>query len=149
MKVVLKKEVKGLGPAGMIADVADGYGRNFLLPQGLAEPATAGALVQAENRKAAEVRRDAKLVAEAKDLAARLESAPVVVRAKGGEHGKLFGAVTNVQIGDGIRTAFGIDIDRHKIALDEPIKSAGDHVCAVRLAPSVTAKVTVRVVTNS
>lgn len=148
MKVVLKKEVKGLGPAGTVADVADGYGRNFLLPRGLAEVATAGALTQVEGRKAAEARRDAKQIGEAKDLAARLEGAPIIIHAKGGEHGKLFGAVTNVQIAEAVRAALGVDVDRHKIALDEPIKTAGDHVCTVRLASSVAAKITVRVVTG-
>jgi len=146
MKVVLRRDVKGVGKAGAIADVADGYGRNYLVPRGFAVAATEGTLAQAHGQKAAQERRDAKLLSEAKELATRLESSPVTIRAKGGEHGKLFGAVTNVQIAEAVTSAFGVDVDRHKIALDEPIKTAGDHAAAVKLAHGVTAKIVVRVV---
>jgi large subunit ribosomal protein L9 len=147
MKVILKADVKGVGKAGSVLDVADGHARNYLLPRGLAEEATAGALAQLEGRRVAKERRDQKVLAEAKEVAALLESRPVPVRAKGGEQGKLFGAVTNVQIAEAVRAEFGIDIDRHKIELEEPIKSAGDHRCIARLAHGVAANVTVRVVT--
>jgi len=146
MKVVLKQDVKGLGKAGAIADVADGYGRNYLVPRGFAVIATEGALAQAHGQKAAQERRDAKLLADAKELAARLESSPITIRAKGGEQGKLFGAVTSVQIAEALSSAFGVDVDRHKIVLDESIKTAGEHACAVKLAQGVTANVIVRVV---
>jgi len=145
VKVILRADLKGVGKAGMITDVSDGYARNYLLPRGLAQEATQGNLQQAAARKASEVRRDEKLVAEAHELAARLTSSPAIVKAKAGERGKIFGAVTNAQIADALRTTLGVDIDRHKIELSEPIKTTGDHLCVVRLAQGVTAKITVRV----
>ena len=147
MKVILKADVKGVGKAGSILDVADGHARNFLLPRGLAEEATSGNLAQLEGRRVAKQRRDEKLLADAKALAATLESRPVTISAKGGEQGKLFGAVTNAQIADTLRTAFGVDVDRHKVELGEPIKHAGDHRVVVRLAHGVTATVAVHVLT--
>ena len=140
------QDVKGVGKAGEIHNVADGHGRNYLLPHGLALEATSGNLAQASARQAAQSKRDEKTLAEAKELAAKLEGAPIVVTAKAGESGRLFGAVTNAPIADAIRTALGIEVDRHKIELEEPIKAAGDHVCDVKLHPGVTAKITVRVV---
>ena len=140
------QDVKGVGKAGEIHNVADGHGRNYLLPHGLALEATSGNLAQAKARQAAQSKRDEKTLAEAKELAAKLEGAPIVVTAKAGESGRLFGAVTNAPIADAIRTALGIEVDRHKIELEEPIKAAGDHVCDVKLHPGVTAKITVRVV---
>jgi len=145
MKVILRADLKGVGKAGTITDVSDGYARNYLLPRGLAQEATEGNLTQAAARKAAEKRRDDKLLAEARELAAKLESAPAVVGAKAGERGKIFGAVTNTHIAQALREAFGVDIDRHKIDISEPIKTIGDHACSVRLARGVTAKITVRV----
>jgi large subunit ribosomal protein L9 len=145
VKVILRADLKGVGKAGTITDVSDGYARNYLLPRGLAQEATEGNLTQAAARKAAEQRRDEKLLAEAKELAVRLQSAPAVVGAKAGERGKIFGAITNSQIAEAIEQTFGVQVDRHKIELGEPIKTIGDHICAVKLAHGVTAKVTVRV----
>jgi large subunit ribosomal protein L9 len=147
VKVILKADVKGVGTAGSILDVSDGHARNYLLPRGLAEEATAGNLAQLEARRASKQKRDDKLLSDAKAVAATLESRPVTVRAKGGEQGKLFGAVTSTQIADAIHTEFGVDLDRHKLELDEPIKSAGNHMCVAKLAHGVTAKIAVRVVT--
>jgi large subunit ribosomal protein L9 len=147
VKVILKADVKGVGKAGTVITVADGHARNFLLPRGLAEEATAGNVAQLEGRRAAKQRRDDKSVAESKELAARLQGEPVMIKAKAGEQGKLFGAVTNAQIADAVREKFGIDLDRHKLELAEPIKTAGDHRCTARLAHSVTATIVVRVVT--
>ena len=146
MKVILLHDVKGVGKAGEIHSVADGHGRNYLLPHGLALEATSGNLAQAKARQAAQAKRDEKTLGEAKELAVKLEGVPIIVTAKAGESGKLFGAVTNAPIADAIRAALGIEVDRHKIELEEPIKAAGDHVCDVRLHSGVTAKITVRVV---
>ena len=145
MKVILLQDIKGVGKAGEIHNVADGHGRNFLLPRGLALEATSGNLAQAKARQAAQAKRADKTLAEAKELAAKLEGRPILVTAKAGEGGRLFGAVTNAQIADGIRELLAIELDRHKIDLTEPIKAAGDHVCDVKLHPGVTAKITVRV----
>jgi large subunit ribosomal protein L9 len=146
VKVILKKDVKGLGSAGEVHTVADGYGRNYLLPHGIAVEATRGNLAQAEGRRAAHAKRAAVAVAEAKELAAKLEGTPIVVPAKAGESGKLFGAVTNAQVADAVRASLGIDVDRHKIELDEPIKTAGDHEVIAKLVAGVSAKIIVRVV---
>ena len=145
MKVILRTDLKGVGKAGTITDVSDGYARNYLLPRGLAQEATQGNLTQVAAQKAAAQRRDELQLAEAQELAARLQSGPAIVRAKAGERGKIFGAVTNAQIATAIEETFGVQLDRHKIDLPEPIKTIGDHVCAVKLAHGVTAKVTVRV----
>jgi len=146
VKVILKQDVDGVGKAGAVLEVADGYGRNFLLPRRLAEEATAGNLMQLAGRRAATSKRDDKRLSEAKELAARLESRPVTVKAKAGENGRLFGAITNLQVAEGLKHIAGVDIDRHKIDLPEPIKSAGDHTCTVKIGLGVSAKVTVRVV---
>jgi len=148
VKVILKADVKGVGTAGSILDVADGHARNFLLPKGLAEEATAGNLAQLEGRRAARQRRDDKDTADARALAERLASRPVVVRAKGGEQGKLFGAVTTSHIADAVRAEFGVTLDRHKLELSEPIKTAGEHRCVARLSRGVTATIAVNVVTG-
>ena len=147
MKVILKADIKGVGAAGAILDVSDGHARNYLLPRGLAEEATVGNVAQLEKRREAKRKRDDKLVAEARAVASTLESRPVVVRAKGGEQGKLFGAVTSAQIAEAVRAEFGVELDRHKLELDEPIKSAGEHRCVAKLAYGVSAKILVRVVT--
>jgi len=145
VKVILRKDLKGVGKAGAIVEVSDGYARNYLLPRQLAHEATAGNLTQAANAKAAQTKRDEKLLAEAQELATRLASNPTVVRAKAGERGRIFGAVTNAQIADALKTVLGVDIDRHKIEVAEPIKTTGDHPAVVKLPLGVTAKITVRV----
>ena len=149
MKVILKQDIKGVGKAGSVADVAEGYGRNYLLPRGLALEATAGSLAQLAGQREAKERRDEKLLAEARDVAAMLASKPIEIKAKGGDRGKLFGAVTNAQVADALHAAFGIDVDRHKIELPEPIKAAGEYACTVKLAHGVTARVSVRVVAGA
>jgi len=147
VKVILKADVKGVGAAGSILDVADGHARNYLLPRGLAEEATPGNLAQLEGRRAAKRKRDDKLISDARAVAVTLESRPVTVRAKGGEQGKLFGAVTSAQIAEAIASEFGLTLDRHKLELAEPIKSSGNYQCIAKLAHGVSAKITVRVVT--
>lgn len=145
MKVILRKDIKGVGKAGEITNVSDGYARNYLLPRNLAHEATTGNLSQAAQAKAALAKRDEKLLAEAQELAARLASNPTVVKAKAGERGKIFGAVTNAQIAEALKSALGVEIDRHKIEIAEPIKTAGDHPCIVKLPLGVTARIIVRV----
>lgn len=145
MKVILRKDIKGVGASGEIIDVSDGYARNYLLPRQLAHEATAGNLAQAAQAKAAQLKRDEKLLAEAQELATRLSAAPVLISVKAGERGKIFGAVTNAQLADALKNALGVDIDRHKIDVNEPIKTTGDHSAIVKLPLGVTARITVRV----
>ena len=145
MKVILRKDIKGVGKTGEIVDVSDGHARNYLLPRQLAHEATPGNLAQAAQAKAAQTKRDEKLLAESKELAARLAAVPVMVAAKAGERGKIFGAVTNAHVADALKNALGVDIDRHKIELVEPIKTTGDHRAVVKLPLGVTSQITVRV----
>jgi large subunit ribosomal protein L9 len=145
VKVILRKDIKGVGTSGSIIDVSDGYARNYLLPRQLAHEATAGNLAQAAQAKAAQAKRDEKLLAESREIAARLAGVPLVIAAKAGERGKIFGAVTNAQVADAVKHTLGVDIDRHKIEMAEPIKTTGDHKAVVKLPLGVTAQITVRV----
>jgi len=145
VKVILKQDVKSLGKAGQVVEVSDGYARNFLMPRNLAQEATKGSLADLEQRNVAKAKREAEVRADAEDLARRLGETTVTVRVKAGETGKLFGAVTNQQIADAIKAATGIDVDRHKIELDEPIKALGGHAVSVRLGKDLMARVTVAV----
>lgn len=146
MKVILTSDVKSLGKAGAVLEVAEGYARNFLLPRGLAAEASAGSLAVLEQQRRAKARQDAEALAEAKALAASLESAEVNVPAKSGGNGKLFGAVTNADVAAAIARTLGVEVDRHKIVLPENIKSLGSYAVEVRLGKSIVAKTTVKVV---
>jgi len=145
VKVVLKKEVQGLGTPGQVKDVSDGYAKNFLIPRGLAVAATTSAVGQVEAQKAAEQRRAAKEEAEARKQAERLKSVPLVIRAKVGEQKRLYGSVTSADIADALTAALGQPFDKRKIELDEPIRTVGTHKVPVRIARNVEATVTVDV----
>jgi large subunit ribosomal protein L9 len=145
VKLVLFSDIKALGRKGEVVDVADGYARNFLLPRKLAGEADKGALAQIEAQQKAQARRDANELAEAKALAARIEAAKFAVRAKAGGNGKLFGAVTNADVASAIAEALSIEVDRHKIELDQ-IKALGSYPVQIKLHKSVVAKTVVDVV---
>ena len=146
MRVILLEDVKTLGKAGAVVDVAEGYGNNFLIPRKLAAEASSGALATLEQQKRAKARRQAENVAQAQELARLLESKPVAVTARAGGNGKLFGTVTNAQIAEAIQRSFDIALDRHKIELKTPIKAIGSYPVEVKLGNNVTAKTTVEVV---
>lgn len=146
MKLVLLADVKALGKKGDVVDVADGYARNFLLPRKLAGEADRGALARLEAQHKARERREANELAEAKALAARLESAKLAVRAKAGGNGKLFGAVTNADVASAIAGALAVEIDKHKIELSSQIKALGSYPVEIKLHRSVVAKTVVDVV---
>ncbi len=145
MKVILKRDVKGLGREGDLKDVKDGYARNFLLPSGAAVLADKGAIANWERHRAQREERDRSARADAEAAAQRLREMTVQIRAKAGDRGRLFGAVTAHQILDAIRRQ-GIDLDRHAVHLREPIKALGDHRVGVKLMPGVESVVTVSVV---
>lgn len=145
MKVILKRDVKGLGREGDMKEVKDGYARNFLLPTGAAVIADKGAVVNWERHRAQREERERSARAEADDTAQRLRELRLEIPAKAGERGRLFGAVTGHQIGDAIR-AQGIELDRHALHLREPIKALGDYRVDVKLMPGVEAVVNVSVV---
>ena len=145
MKVILKHDVKGLGRAGDVKDVKDGYARNFLLPNGAAVVADAGALKNWERHRAERDERDRVEREGAEATAERLRALRIEIPVKAGEKNRLFGSVTNREIAEFIGRE-GIEVDRHAIHLREPIKTAGDHRVEVRLLAGVEAQVTVTVV---
>jgi large subunit ribosomal protein L9 len=145
MKVILKRDVKGLGHEGDLKDVKDGYGRNFLLPTGAAVLADKGAVANWERHKDQREERDRAIRSDAEATAERLRELKLEIPVKAGERGRLFGAVTSHQIADHINRA-GIELDRHALHMREPIKALGDYKVDVRLMPGVEASVNVHVV---
>ncbi|MGH7736640.1 MAG: 50S ribosomal protein L9 [Candidatus Tyrphobacter sp.] len=148
MRVILLGDVKALGRKGDVVDVSEGYARNFLLPRKLVKEASAGALaVLGEQRKAQE-RRDAQALAQARDLAGRIESVRLAVPAKAGSNGKLFGAVTSADVAAAISRAVAAEIDRRSVEIKSQIKALGSYPVEVRLQKGVVAKTTVDVVAS-
>ena len=146
MKLILTHEVSGLGAAGEVVDVKDGYARNFLFPRGLATPWTKGGEKQvAAIRKGREVR-EVKTLDEAKQIKGQLEARTVTVQAKAGQGGRLFGAITQSDVAEAVKASGGPQLDRRKIELQQPIKSTGTHEALVRLHPEVQATVSLSVV---
>jgi large subunit ribosomal protein L9 len=145
VKIILQKEIDKLGTPGEVVTVADGYARNYLVPRGLAIPASKGAVRHAESLKRGHEERVAKARTEAEAVAERLASATIRVTAKAGEEGKLFGSITAQDLAEEIERQAGQAIDRRTIHLDEPIRSVGTHEVHVRLHPDVTATLTVEV----
>jgi large subunit ribosomal protein L9 len=146
MKVILKQDVSNLGDAGDIVDVADGYGNNYLLPRGLAMPATKGAVKDAEAIRQARSKREARNQEEAEELRERIEATPVEIPAKAGEDGTLYGSVGNAAVAEAVAAQLGITVDRRRIPLERPLKQLGEHEVEVRLHPEVTATIRVHVV---
>ena len=148
MKVILKRDVKGLGREGDLKDVKDGYARNFLLPTGAAAMADKGAVANWERHRDQREERDRSVRAEAEATAEKLRALKLTVPVKAGERGRLFGAVTGHQISDLIAQE-GIELDRHALHLREPIKALGDYKIDVRVMPGVEAVVDVSVVAEA
>ena len=138
MKVILQQDVKGQGKKGEMIEVSEGYGRNFLLPRKLAVPATADAINTMNLKEKARKAEEARLKAEAQEIAGKLENCPVKLSAKAGNGGKLFGAVTTKEISEGLKTQYGVDIPKQKLVLDEPIKAFGGYELKVKLGYEVT-----------
>lgn len=146
MKVVLRGDVESLGRKGDVVDVADGYARNFLVPRGLAIKATKGVVAQAEGMRRSRQAREARDRAAAEAQAAALSGSRIEILARAGEGGKLFGSVTTADIVEALRTQHGVEVDRRKLTLDEPVKELGDVEVVVRLHADVDAQITVAVV---
>ncbi|GKU77183.1 50S ribosomal protein L9 [Paenibacillus sp. L3-i20] len=143
MKVIFLQDVKGQGKKGQVKDLSEGYVRNFLLPQGLAKLASDGNLKTLELQSASEEKRKAKEKEDAQVLGKRLEEMTIVVKAKAGEGGRLFGAITSKQIAEAL-AAKGIKIDKRKIELEDPIRTLGVTQVPVKLHPEVKAKLNVQ-----
>lgn len=146
MRVILMSDVKTLGSAGSLVDVADGYARNYLFPKGLAAEASSGAIALLEQQRRAKSRREAEAQADAENLAELLANKQILVSAKSGGNGRLFGTVTNAQVAEAIAADLGIAIDRHKIEMPDNIKSLGSYPVEVKLGKNIVAKTTVKVV---
>jgi large subunit ribosomal protein L9 len=145
MEVILKEDVVNLGHRGDVVKVADGYGRNFLLPRKLALQATTANKAVIEQMKASAARRSATEKVQAEELLTKLEPVVLAFTRKSGESGQLFGSVTSADIAAELATR-GFEIDRRKISLNEPIKALGNHEVAIRLHREVTAHVKVKVI---
>lgn len=138
MKLILTQEVSGLGGAGDVVDVKSGFGRNFLVPQGLATQWTRGGEKQVTQIKRARNKRSVRDLDHALEIKAALEAAPIVISARAGSEGRLFGSITVGDIASSIRV---VDVDKRKIILAAPIKIAGRHEVTVRLHSDVLATV--------
>ena len=144
MKVIFLQDVKGKGKKGQMAEISDGYARNYLLPKKLAIEATADAINTMRMNDKAAAEKAAKERAEALETAKKLREMTVVVMAKGGGAGKLFGSVTSQEIADALKAA-GIVIDKRKIVLSDPIKNVGTYTVQCKLGYEIVAPLTVKI----
>ena len=145
MQVILRDRIENLGDAGDVVDVKPGYGRNYLIPKGLAYEASAANVRRMEAERAAQGRKDAETLGDARKQASALEGVSLTFNARAGQEGKLFGSITNGDIADKLAEQ-GIQIDRRQIELDEPIKSLGVHNVPVRLHSQVRPEIKVWVI---
>jgi len=145
MKVIFKADVKGQGKKGEVKEVSDGYARNYLIPRGLAVEATEGNLKQLASQKEKEAERKAQQQAAAQEVAAKLNEMVLTIKAKAGEGGRLFGAVTAKRLAEELASQ-GVKVDRKTIQLPEPIRELGTTQVEIRLFPGVQAMLRVQVV---
>ncbi len=145
MKVILRADVGNVGNRGDVLVVADGYARNFLLPRGLAMRASDGMLAQAGSMRRARNTKDAAARSAAEDIARRLVPAVIHVSARAGGEGRLFGSVTTTDVAEAVASQTGLELDRRKMHLDEPIRDLGTHRVLVKLHSEVEFPVTVEV----
>ena len=145
MKVILMQDLKGKGEKGDIVNVSDGYARNFLFPKNAAIEANAENTRDLELKRRSEERKKKVEMDKAREIAKSLSSATIVIKAKSGENGKLFGSITNKEIAEELNAQHKLSIDKKKIVLDEPIKTLGVREVEVKIYPEITAKVKVRI----
>lgn len=141
MKIILTRDVLNVGRAGDVKKVAAGYARNYLIPNGLAVLATPGALKEFKLRRSAEERREEKMAAHAEALAEQLSGVSLAFEAKAGEKGRLYGSITTAEIAEALERATGLEFDRRKQILSEPLREVGEHVISIRLSADVVAEV--------
>jgi large subunit ribosomal protein L9 len=143
VQVILIQDVEGMGKAGDLKTVADGYGRNYLIRRGLAKPVTAGELKQVEQHRRAASKRAMRELTDAQAMAERLSQMTLVFKARAGEGTKLYGSITSGDIADRISRELGREFDRRKVHLDESLRQLGSHRVPVRLMADITPEVTV------
>jgi len=146
MRLILRDDVKGVGNKGDVVEVSNGYGRNFLLPRGLAFVATKGAESQAESMRKSRDTKDAAARQAAQEVAKGLVSSPVKIEARVGGDGRLFGSISTADIAAAVEAQTGVELDRKQLTLDEPIKTLGTHLVPAKLHADVEFPVTVEVV---
>ncbi len=145
MKVILLQDVKGKGKKGQLLEISDGYARNFLLPRKLAVEATADAVNTKKMNDKAAAEKAAKERAEALEISRQLRDMTLTVTAKGGGAGRLFGSVTNQEIADALKAKSGINLDKRKIVISDPIKSVGTYTVTCKLGYEISAPLTVKI----
>lgn len=146
MKVILLADVKGTGKKDEIVNVSDGYARNFLFPKKLAVEAKAGSMKEIEKKRAAEAAREAERVAAATEKANQLRHQGITMEVKCGSQGRLYGSITTAEIAECLQKEHGVEIDKRKIDLAEPIRTVGDVQITLRLYTGITTTMTVHVV---
>jgi large subunit ribosomal protein L9 len=146
MKLILTQEITGLGAPGDVVEVKDGYGRNYLVPRGLAMRWTRGGQKQIDSIKAARASRAVRDLDHAGDIKAKLEAQPVSVKVRAGAKGRLFGAVTVGEIAEALASASGETVDKRTIVVTNPIKSLGNHQVAVKLHDGLSATVALNII---
>ena len=145
MKVILMQDVKGKGKKGQMIEVSDGYARNYMLPRKIAVEATADAVNTMRMNDKAAAEKAAKERAEAVEVSKRLREMTLVVTAKGGGAGRLFGSVTNQEIADALKAKTGIALDKRKIVISDPIKNVGTYTVTCKLGYEISAPLTVKI----
>ena len=145
MKIILKQDIRGKGKKGQMIEAAEGYARNYLIPRGLAVEATADAVNTMNLQAKAKAKADAEAKAEALAIAEKLKSCQVKIAAKGGEGGKLFGAITGKEIAAALAEQFSLTIDGKKLVLEQPIKSFGSYEVKAKLGYEISGLVNVLV----
>lgn len=145
MKVILIQDVKGLGKKDAAVEVNDGYARNFLLPKKLALEASASNMNLLNNKKGSEARKKDQEIVIANELSEKIKELELVIKTKTGEHGRLFGSITSKDVGERLKAAHGIDIDKKKIELNENIKTVGMYTADIKVYTGINAKLKVKV----
>jgi len=145
MKVILLQDIRGKGKKGQMLEVSDGYARNYMLPRKLAIEATPDAINTMKMNDKATQERIAREKAEAMEIAKKLRGLTLVVTARGGGSGRLFGSVTNQEIADTLKAKEGIALDKRKIVISDPIKNAGTYTVTCKLGYEITAPLTVKI----
>jgi len=145
MKLILIEDVQGTGKKGDTVTVKDGYGRNFLVPRGLAVPATEGNVTRFENIVRSVSNKKARDLETASELKARLEETALTIKKKAGDDGRLFGSVTHKDVVEAVKAFSGVEVDRKQIRLEEAIKTTGSHTVVIHLQPDVNAEVKIEV----
>lgn len=146
MKVILLEDVKSVGKKGELVNASDGYAKNFLFPKKLAVEATKSNLNDFELKQKAEAKRKKEELEQAQNMAKELENKTVTVKVKTGENGKLFGSVTNKEVAEEIVKQTGLNIDKKKVSIGDPIKMVGERTAVIKLHPKVSAEITIKIV---